>query len=73
MAEFGAADIETELVELPAGDAVRLSFSTPSSGTAGLQYSIFTGSELWIMTLNADDVSVYEELLAHMAGSFGTG
>ncbi len=73
MAEFGATDIETEVVELPAGDAVRATFATPSLGTHGIQYSIFTGGGLWVMTLNAEDVAPYAALLDHMAGSFDTG
>ena len=73
MRDFGAADIETQVIALPAGDAVLAEFSTPSLGSEGLQYSIFSDVGLWVLTLTADDADEYRSLVAHMADSFATG
>jgi hypothetical protein len=73
MEEFGAVGIETEVLELPAGSAVKALYDTPALGSRGLQYSIFADGGLWILTLSADDVAPYGDLIAHMAASFATG
>ena len=73
MREFGADEIETEVVALPAGEAVVAVFTTPSFGTQGVQYSIFSDDGLWVLTLSASDVSPYRGLIGQVAGSFATG
>lgn len=67
---LGATNLESEIVAVPAGEAVIIRYRLPSQATDGISATIITPTSHWAITLSAGDTGPMDATFMAMIESF---
>jgi len=67
---LGATQVEAAVVEVAAGEAVRVSYLFPQIGNEGVIYQVVTEDATWIVTFSAGDINAIGFDISELIDSF---
>lgn len=65
-----AEDVVAEVVEVPAGQAARVTYQLPDFGSEGVLYQIFTDDAEWVVTFSVADFDTFDHDVDELISSF---
>ena len=65
-----AEDVVAEVVDVPAGQAARVSYRLPDFGSEGVLYQIFTEDAEWVVTFSVADFDTFDHDVDELIASF---
>jgi hypothetical protein len=65
-----AQDVVAEVVELPAGEAARVTYRLPDFGSEGVLYQVFTEDAEWVVTFSVADFDNFDHDVDELIRSF---